>query len=638
MAFAVLQVFDAPIGRLHAALQTGTLNDLRAMMCFPILVYYWICAAIVLICALLLSVPLLPLVMPLMIIGLLTSYTVQRRPGRLQTRLTLTIAINATWMFGLFVAAQYLGGAFMVEVHMFYFINTAVILAFACWRSVVLTTAAALLHHLVFSMLQPGLVWPGGNYPWIHLFNHAVLGVLNCFGGCLIAVSLKSVITRSQTDAANMRQISINEPLTNLLNRRGFFGGLEQLYRTGHDTARLAIIAIDLDGFKQINDTAGHAVGDQLLQKVAQRLVELAPEHSIVARMGGDEFVLALPGWDKAQALALVEPFLEWTRQPCTIDGREVRFGASIGVALGSGAPGDVDALLVDADIALYAAKNHNKNCVKFFNTEMRAETLSAKALEDDVRRGLEAGEFVPAYQTQHNAQTGRLAGVEALARWQHPERGMLGPDAFMPVIDAMGRMADLDNAILQRACADVRRLEQAGFDIRELSVNVSFSRLHDPNLKAEIDALPAMRARLVFEIVETVILDEMSTEQNMMLDAMREKGIGVAIDDFGTGHASIVALTQILPDKLKIDRQMIVSVTECEMNRSVLQSVLTMVNGLNIETVAEGVEFEEEAALLAAMGVDQLQGFLFSRPMPFDAFADYLATCRSSTSAAPQS
>ncbi|MEO0634023.1 MAG: GGDEF domain-containing protein, partial [Pseudomonadota bacterium] len=379
----------APIDRLRAALHSGTLQDLRAAMCFPIVVYYWICCATVLTVGYALSVPLVPLYIPLVAIGLWASYAVKRRPGRLQTRLTLTVAINATWMFGLYVASHFHGGAFMLEVHMFYFINTAIVLAFACWRSVVLTTAAALLHHVVLSHLQPGFVWPGGNFPWIHFFNHAVLGTLNCIGGCFIAASLKSVITRSEKDAAHMRAVSINEPLTNLLNRRGFFDRLDRLFADGQRQQDLAVIAIDLDGFKQINDTAGHAVGDRLLQMVAQRLLELAPDHAIVARMGGDEFVLALPGWNRTQAHALVEPFLAWTRQPCMIDGREVRFGASIGVALGTGVQGNVDALLVDADIALYAAKKHTKNCVKFFNTDMRAETLDAKALEDDVLRGL---------------------------------------------------------------------------------------------------------------------------------------------------------------------------------------------------------------------------------------------------------
>ncbi|MEL7090696.1 MAG: EAL domain-containing protein [Pseudomonadota bacterium] len=619
-------LFEAPVSKLKGALQNGTLNELRSAMSVPILVYYWTCCIAVLVSGLLLSVPIFIVTIALIVIGSWATHSVRTRPGRLQTRLTLTVAINATWMFGLYVASHVYGGAFMLEVHMFYFINTAIILAFACWKSVVLTTVAALLHHLVLSTIQPSFVWPGGSFPWIHFANHSFLGVLNCIGACLIAASLKSVVSRSEKIAAEMRDISVNEPLTNLLNRRGFFAQLDDFFASKATSGQLAIMAIDLDGFKQINDTAGHAVGDTLLQLVARQLLDRAPQDAIIARMGGDEFVLAIPDWDKSDVRHLAEPFLEWTRQPCVIDGREVRFGASIGVAIGSSEATQIDALLVDADIALYAAKTRGKNCVAFFDAEMRDRTLSTKALEDDVLRGLEAGEFVPFYQTQHDSISGRLVGLEALARWNHPSRGTLEPSEFLSAVQDIGRMAQLDNLMLHTACRDVRHLEALGHDVHELSVNVSFSRLHDPNLKAEIDDLPRMHARLMFEIVETVILDDMSTEQNMMLDAMREQGIGITIDDFGTGHASIIALTQILPDKLKIDQKMVTPAMNVDMHESMLRSILKMVGEMNIKTVAEGVEHEDEAKLLADMGVDQLQGFLFSRPMPLDDLIDHLS------------
>jgi diguanylate cyclase (GGDEF)-like protein len=611
--------------RLSSPLSIDSLARLRETMTLPMLGYYWACAFLSIIAAGVVGASALAVGVPLMLIGLIATWAALYAPGDLQTRLILTVAINATWMFGLYVAAGVHAGAYMLEVHMFYFINTAVILAFACWRSVLLTTIAAVGHHLALSLLQPHLVWPAGAYTWAHFGNHAALGTLNCLGACLIALSLQRVLTRVQALAADMGVRAIRDTLTGALNRRGLREGIESLLTHQNPPKELTVMAIDLDGFKQINDTAGHAAGDALLVQVAQKLSELATPGTLVARMGGDEFVLALSDCLPCEIENLLDSFFQWTRQPCLIEGREVRFGASIGLACSNTEKHDTDKLLTEADIALYAAKDHGKNRACWFDAAMRDATLAGKALTDDVLRGLDADEFEPYFQTQHDAATNALVGVEALVRWKHPTRGVLAPVAFLDAVAAAGRMADLDHMMMLKAVKAIRQIEDTGGNVQELAVNVSFSRLQDPGLIDSIRGLPSLQARLTFEIVETVVLDDISTAQSWMIDQLRESGIGMAIDDFGTGHASILGLTRLRPDKLKIDKQMIRPILTSPDHKAILHAVIEMARSLGIATIAEGVETEKEAKVLSEMGVDALQGFAFTRPMSAEMLAQYL-------------
>lgn len=611
---------------IPSPLSGDSLARLRVGMTLPITLYYWVCAAIAVGAAALFDASVAAVAAPLTLLGIFATRAAVRAPGSLETRLVLTVAINATWMFGLYVAAGVHSGAYMLEVHMFYFINTAVILAFACWRSVVLTTVAALGHHLILSLLQPQFVWPGGAHGWVHFGNHAVLGALNCIGASLIALSLQRVFSRLETLATEMRRHAVRDVLTGAFNRRGLRAEVEAMQRRRQPPRDMTFLVIDLDGFKQINDTAGHAAGDVLLQRVARTLTDLAPAGAIVARMGGDEFVIALPDCPQKRIEALLDAFFDWTRQPCMIAGREVRFGASVGFAGGPPRAGDIEQLLTDADIALYAAKNGGKNRACRFDAAMRDTVVARKALADDILRGLDADEFEPYFQTQHDAATGRIVGVEALARWNHPTRGLLEPSAFLSAVEAAGRLAELDLRILRSAVDAVKEIERSGGDVGEVSVNLSFWRLRDPGLVDSILDLPELRARLTFEIVETVIFDEISPAELWSIDKLRDRGIGIAIDDFGTGHASILGLTRLRPDKLKIDQQMVRPIMSSPEHVAVLRSIVTMARSLGIATVAEGVETAEEARLLSDMAVDALQGFAFTHPMSADSLAGYLS------------
>jgi EAL domain-containing protein (putative c-di-GMP-specific phosphodiesterase class I) len=263
------------------------------------------------------------------------------------------------------------------------------------------------------------------------------------------------------------------------------------------------------------------------------------------------------------------------------------------------------------------------------FGRDMRDAVHKQKNLMDDVLRGLEEQEFEPYFQPQHDASTGEIVGIEALARWHHPVMGTVPPKVFLEPLAASGRMAELDLQILEMAATEVRRLRSRGLSVPELAVNIGLSQLHDAAILRAVDNLDPLPCRLTFEILESALFDDSNLTERMTLDRMRENGLGIAIDDFGTGHGSIHALTSVRPDKLKIDKQMIRPVSQSEDHRVVLESVLGMARKLGIETVAEGVETYEDVRLLAEMGVDTLQGYYFASPMSARQLEHYLTVHR---------
>ncbi len=425
---------------------------------------------------------------------------------------------------------------------------------------------------------------------------------------------------------ARIEHIALHDYLTDLPNRRYLDQMLDQIVADCDKRGKgLAALHIDLDRFKQVNDTLGHNAGDQLLRHAARVLRDaMRDDGDFVARIGGDEFVfLVAYDGDENVLAVMAERLIAELRRPIVFEGHECRAGASIGIALERGGSIDGRQLLLNADIALYHAKNAGRNRYEFFCRDRRHQMVTAHRLADDLLRALENDEFVPHYQFQFCARSLDVVGAEALARWRHPERGLLAPAEFLAVAEEIGVVAQIDGLLLQKAVADAARWRAEGLRVPKVSVNVSTRRLHDPHLTQKLAALSFEPGTISFELLESIFLDESDEQARANLAHIRKLGIGIEIDDFGTGHASIVSLLRIGPDSLKIDRELVRGVTRSPEQRRLVGSIIDIGRSLNVKIVAEGVETREQVRVLAKLGCDVLQGYGLAKPMAVgDTFA----------------
>ncbi|WP_245893094.1 bifunctional diguanylate cyclase/phosphodiesterase [Devosia naphthalenivorans] len=423
-----------------------------------------------------------------------------------------------------------------------------------------------------------------------------------------------------ELDAARVRieYNALHDSLTGLPNRRYLDERLKTLEVGGFDgSGSIAMLHIDLDRFKQINDTMGHAAGDAMLVHASSVLLSNCGLTDFVARVGGDEFVVLTSARDGDIYLGtLAEQIVSQMRQPVTYQGHECRFGVSIGIAVERGDVIDCKRLLINADIALYRAKGRGRNRFEFFSEALQAEVVNTKRVADEILGGLERNEFIAFYQPQFDARTHDLVGVEALARWDHPTLGIRPPDSFLPVAEDLNVVSTIDRLILEQALSDLDRWEAAGFRVPRASVNVSLRRLHDEDLITGLRQLDIAPGRISFELVESIYLDESDAIVGWNIDQIKDLGIDVEIDDFGTGYASIVSLQKLRPKRLKIDRQLVDPILVDRAQRQLLVSIIDIGKSMGIEVVAEGVETMEHARILAELGCDILQGYAFAKPM----------------------
>ncbi|WP_438753051.1 bifunctional diguanylate cyclase/phosphodiesterase [Pararhizobium sp. O133] len=402
--------------------------------------------------------------------------------------------------------------------------------------------------------------------------------------------------------------------LTGLPNRRFFDRRLVEL---SNDQAveKLAILHIGLDRFKQVNDTAGHSVGDDVLKSAASRIVAALPKSAFVARMGGDEFAALISNFSSIDDLKTVaERLAQQLKQSVWHKDEVLRISASIGLASAHGR--NVTELLAEADIALHRAKKLGRGRVEIFSTQMKAQLNNERRLAKQFARGLEKGEFIPYYQAQVDARSRRIVGVEVLARWNHPKRGLLLPGEFLGVASSLGMLDDLDAAILKAALKDRKSWLRQGVRVPRIAVNVSAARLSDPLLIDELHQLEVEPGTLAFELLETIFLDDTEDSVFSNVAALKELGIDIEIDDFGSGHASIIGLMKLKPSRLKIDRQLVMPITTSREQKRLLRSIVEIAKALNIEVVAEGVETLEHAKLLTRLGCDVLQGCAIAYPV----------------------
>ena len=436
---------------------------------------------------------------------------------------------------------------------------------------------------------------------------------------------------------ARIEHTSLHDALTQLPNRRYLDRVLAQRAAAcDSGTGGLALLHIDLDRFKQINDTLGHAAGDAMLVHAAAVLRDNVRADDFVARIGGDEFVVLSPLRRGRRDLArLATRIVNDMRKPVPYDGHDCRCGVSIGVAYQRGPRIDDKRLLIDADIALYRAKRRGRNRHEFFTEALQAEIVSNKQMADDILKGIEEGQFVAWYQPQFDARNLRISGVEALARWEHPTRGVVSPDQFMSIAEELNVVGIIDRMILEQTLEWMNTWRAQGLLLPRASVNVSGRRLREEGLIKSLRKLDITPGTISFELVESIYLDESDDLVAFNIDQLRELGIDIEIDDFGTGYASIVSLLKLQPRRLKIDRQLLLPVRESEAQRRLIASIVDIGHSLGIGVIAEGVETDDHARIATELECDFLQGYAFSKPLSPGQFERFVANWQDKVQAA---
>lgn len=438
-------------------------------------------------------------------------------------------------------------------------------------------------------------------------------------------------ITEHKAAEERIHYIAHHDALTKLPNRLNLQGRLEQaLASARRGKERLAVLFVDLDRFKVINDTLGHHIGDDLLMEVADRLRQSVRDSDVVARLGGDEFVVVLTGLAAEDVAPIARKMLAHLGEPYLLTNHELHSTPSIGISLFPEDGDDVDTLMKNADTAMYHAKSAGRNNYQFFRSGMNEAASERLLIENNLRQALARKEFVLHYQPQIDAQSGAVVCVEALIRWQHPEQGMIPPLRFIPVAEETGLIGPIGQWVLEEAMGQLRAWRSAGIEGLRMAVNLSASQLRDPDLGAHIHArllqhnLPG--SCLELEITESVAMHD-PAHSATMLQSLHELGVGLAIDDFGTGYSSLAYLKQLPLDRLKLDRSFVTDIEHDANDAAICTATISLAHSLHLAVVAEGVETPAQMHYLKSLGCDLLQGYLFSEPLPADECLAFVAT-----------
>jgi len=446
----------------------------------------------------------------------------------------------------------------------------------------------------------------------------------------MATVALRDEILVRQSTQNRLAYLATHDPLTGLANRTLFNerlgGAMQEALRRGR---KLAMLYVDLDNFKDVNDTLGHAIGDALLQQVAARINGELRSGETVGRIGGDEFaLLQMDPPDAALAGKLGERLMASLCEPFDIDGRPIFIGASIGITLFPDDADTVDMLHRNADLAMYRAKNDGRNRCHFFDETLNQEVHRRALLEQALREPALLNQIHLVYQPQFDVRTERLSGVEALLRWDHPEHGMISPAEFISVAERSGLILDIGAWVLREACRQGARWYRAGHAPLMVSVNVStvqFRVGNVPRLVAEVLAETGLPASwLELEITETGIMHDMNGAAETLI-TLHDQGVSLSIDDFGTGYSSLSYLRRVPVDRIKIDRSFINDVTVSEDAAVVAETIVKLAHSLRLQVVAEGVETRAQAEFVRHTGCAFVQGFYYGEPMTADMIQDLM-------------
>lgn len=421
-----------------------------------------------------------------------------------------------------------------------------------------------------------------------------------------------------------METLAYYDQLTGLQNRLLFKEQLRAALSTAErDSRHMALLYLDLDHFKRINDTLGHEAGDQLLVEVAQRLKSCLREEDAIARLGGDEFAVLLKQVESAQySFVVANKIIAELNRPLMLLGQEVVVGASIGITLAPDDSRDIDVLMKNADLAMYQAKYKGRNVFQFYTPEMNREVTDRMNLESELRQAVKNQEFELFYQPQIDLHSGKIIGAEALIRWRHPSKGLISPDVFIPMAEESGLIVPIGKWVLRSACQQAKSIQKTfGREIK-ISINVSARQINEhtfvQDFKSILEEVRLDPHSLELEITESTLIADTDLVLNR-LKALRALGITLAIDDFGTGYSSLSVLKRLPLDILKVDRSFVEGLPDDEEDRAITSLIVAMANSLNYRVIVEGVETAEQLHFLRRCGCDYAQGFYFSRPMPAD-------------------
>jgi diguanylate cyclase (GGDEF)-like protein len=468
-------------------------------------------------------------------------------------------------------------------------------------------------------------------------FNAADLQLLDSFGSHAGVVlqndRLEESLAELQALKEQMHHQAFHDALTGLPNRRLF---AEHVARAlaDHPAGHVAVLFLDLDDFKTVNDTLGHHAGDALLRWVADRVRESIRASDVPARLGGDEFAVLAVSTDAADAQAVAERLVNSLERSVTIDGREIAVHTSVGVAYGGTAASTADELLRNADVAMYGAKEAGKRRFAVYAPQMHRALRQRQELAASLEGAVERGEVGVHFQPIVDLHTRQLVAVEALARWNRPEHGLVGPGSFIPLADELGIMVEIGGAVLREACTQVRAWERAFPHHQNLTVGVNLapSELHDAQLAASVDSVLSATGlppeRLVLEITETGVMSN-PAEALKTMRLLRERGVRLALDDFGTGHSSLAYLREFPLDTLKIARPFVAGLPDGHVDSVFIEVIVRLAASLGLEVIAEGIESTEQAAMVKALGCSQGQGFYFGIPLSKLGMPQYLGASR---------
>lgn len=465
----------------------------------------------------------------------------------------------------------------------------------------------------------------GSSFP-VEYWSHPMLKDGELIGAVVAFID----ITEQKRAEAELNRLAYYDTLTGLPNRALFNDRLHHALADARRHKRfVALMLLDLDHFKVINDTMGHETGDRLLHEIGARLQQSVREGDTVSRLGGDEFALVFPDIGEIRHVAqLAQNVLAQFATPVVIDGREIFSEGSIGVALYPNDTEDADSLLRFADSAMYHAKESGRNNFQFYSREMTASVQLRLQMETDLRRALERGEFFLNYQPQVNSQSGLVAGAEALLRWHDSDGNLVPPARFIPLAEDTGMIVPIGKWVLETACAQLKAWREAGHQNLIISVNVASRQFRDPQFPdmvgQAISSAGIPPHALELEITESILLEH-SEATTQTLDRLKNIGVTLAIDDFGTGYSSLAYLKRFPIDRLKIDQSFVRDIAEDSEDLAIVRAIIAMSRALYLDVIAEGVETAEQLALLQREGCADCQGYYFSPPLDAESFAHWL-------------